>query len=290
MIKPAAFGFNDQTAENNFFQNKIFKSNLQETALKEFNDMVLLLKGKGVEVIVLEDNVKPIKPDAIFPNNWFSCKNGVINIFPMYAQNRRMEKRSELIDHLKSITGITKINDYSDYENNEQFLEGTGSMVFDHKNKIAYACISARTNELLFKDFANQHNYLPFVFTADDEAGREIYHTNVLMCIGIGFAVVCINAIKKTEKYLFIEQLEKTNHEIIDISFKQMKCFAGNMLELVNKDGAHFLLMSKTAYNSLAPLQIKQLEKFCNFIVPDVSTIEITSGGSVRCMVAEIFN
>lgn len=292
MVRPAAFSFNEETAVNNFFQDASQKNNLllQQSALKEFDAMVAMLQKNNIEVIVLNDTAVPAKPDAVFPNNWFSCRNGEITIFSMFAKSRRQEKRAELVEEIKSKTGITKINDWSCYENEDQFLEGTGSMVFDHENCMAYACISSRTNENMFTKYAGQMNYKPISFIASDEAGNEIYHTNVLMCIGSGYAIICTDAIKKkTEKEKVIGELKKTGHEIINISFKQMSSFAGNMLQLLSKDGKQHLLMSKTAQDSLLPEQINNLEKFSTLITPDVSDIEKASGGSVRCMVAEIF-
>ncbi|MEO7046514.1 MAG: arginine deiminase-related protein, partial [Ferruginibacter sp.] len=204
---------------------------------------------------------------------------------------RRLEKRKELLEELKNKTGITEVNDWSDYEKESLFLEGTGSMIFDHENKTVYACISSRTDESLFTKYAAEKNFKAIYFDASDELGNEIYHTNVMMCIGTGYAVICTDAIKNAaEKKLVIEQLESTGHQIITISFKQMKSFAGNMLQLLGTDGKQYLLMSKTAFDSLSSQQIIELEKFSSFIVPDVSTIEKASGGSVRCMVAEIFS
>ena len=292
MVRPAAFGFNEETAVNNFFQDASQKNNLslQQSALKEFDAMVAMLQKNNIDVIVLNDTLEPAKPDAVFPNNWFSCRNGEITIFPMFAKNRRQERRTELVEEIKSKTGITKINDWSCYENDDQFLEGTGSIVFDHENCMAYACISSRTDENMFVKYAGQMNYKPISFMASDEAGNEIYHTNVLMCIGSGYAIICTDAIKnETEKEMVTGELKKTGHQVIDISFHQVRNFAGNMLQLLSKDGKQYLLMSKTAHNSLLPDQINDLENFSTLITPDVSVIEKASGGSVRCMVAEIF-
>ena len=292
MVRPAAFGFNEETAVNNFFQDAAYEHNqfLQQSALQEFDAMVLLLRENNIEVIILEDNAVLIKPDAVFPNNWFTCRNGIINIFPMFANNRRLEKRTDLIEEIKTKAAVKEIKDWSSYENTGQYLEGTGSMVFDYENSTVYACRSSRTDENLFNTYAAEMSYKPVFFNATDVAGNEIYHTNVLMCIGTGYAVICVDAIKsKQEKELVTAELKKTGHHIIEISLSQMKSFAGNMLQLSNKNGKQFLLMSRTAHHSLSAIQLSNLQKFSALIVPDVTLIEKISGGSVRCMVAEIF-
>ncbi|MBS1756038.1 MAG: amidinotransferase [Bacteroidetes bacterium] len=293
MIRPAAFGYNQQTAVNNHFQdkNQVDNEALQPLALQEFDAMVALLKEKKIEVIVLQDTASPAKPDAVFPNNWFTCRDAVLHVFPMYAPNRRLEKRKELIEELKDKTGCKIIKDWSSYESKGLFLEGTGSMIFDHENKCVYACLSSRTNKQLFTLYASEINYKAICFEASDEMGNEIYHTNVMMCIGSGYAIVCMDAVKNTaEKKLLLEQLHNTGHKVVSISFSQMKSFAGNMLQLTGKDAVQYLLMSRTAYRSLSSIQLQELETFSSLIVPDVSAIEKAGGGSVRCMVAEIFN
>jgi hypothetical protein len=292
MVRPAAFGFNEQTAANNFFQDRAEKNNarLQQDALQQFDAMVFLLRENQVEVIVLQDSAEPPKPDAIFPNNWFTCRNGEITVFPMFAPNRRQEKRLELIKQIKSFSGANTIKDLSAYEQEQKFLEGTGSMVFDHENRTIYSCLSGRTNQELFEKFAREQGYVPVAFEAADENGQEIYHTNVMLCIGRKFAVICSAAIADAmERQFILEMLSTSGHEIIDISFEQMKNFAGNMLQLQDLQGRLYLLMSSTALNSLKLEQIQSLQKFCSFITPDVSHIEKAGGGSVRCMVAEIF-
>lgn len=292
MVRPAAFGFNEQTAANNFFQDRSEKNNarLQWDALQQFDAMVFLLRENQIEVIVLQDSAEPPKPDAIFPNNWFTCRNGEITVFPMFAPNRRLEKRLELIKQIKSFSGANTIKDLSTYEQEQEFLEGTGSMIFDHENRTVYACLSGRTNQELFEKFAREQGYVPVAFEAADENGREIYHTNVMLSIGSKFAVICSSAIADAmERQFILEMLSASGHEIIDISFAQMRNFAGNMLQLRNPQGKLYLLMSSTAQNSLTMEQIQSLQNFCSFIIPDVSHIEKAGGGSVRCMVAEIF-
>ena len=291
MVRPAAFGYNEETAVNNFFQDAKLKNNflLQNAAVTEFDAMAFLLRSNGIEVVVLNDTAEPPKPDAIFPNNWFSCSDNRITIFPMHALSRRAEKTPEIIDHIKLHTGISDVSDISAYENENMFLEGTGSMVIDHRNRCIYSCISPRTNEKLLREFAAVNNYQVVIFSAADEKGREIYHTNVMMCIGDEFVVICTEALNKSDKERVMKMLIDSGHEIIDISFAQMNSFAGNMLQLTNERKEKLLVLSKTAHESLSGLQIKVLEKYCGLIVPDVKTIEQAAGGSVRCMMAELF-
>ncbi len=292
MVRPAAFGFNEETALNNHFQNSEQKNNagLQQQALQEFDAMVQLLEDNGIDVLVLNDEPLPPKPDAIFPNNWFCCNNGMIQVFPMYAPSRRLEKNWAMIDAIKQKTGISIVKDWGSYEEKNMFLEGTGSMIIDHEHKIAYACISARTDEKLFGQFCKENNYLPICFAAADENGREIYHTNVMMCVAHKFAVICLDAVTDDiDRKKIIHELQTTGHEIINISFEQMNSFAGNMLELINDKDEHVLLMSLAAFNSLTPAQFEVIRKYATILSPDVSTIEQAAGGSVRCMVAELF-
>jgi len=249
-----------------------------------------LLRENEVEVTVLEDQAHPIKPDAIFPNNWFCTLKNELVLFPIYAPNRRAEKRPELIERIKSVTGIDKQTDYSNYESKKKFLEGTGSMVLDRVNKLVYACRSERTDPDLVKLFAKEHDFIPILFSATDEAGREIYHTNVMMNIGKQFAVVCLDAIRNTgEKQLLLNALQQHRFEIIPIHLQQMKQFAGNMLQLSNKNGEDILVMSSRAFSALTNPQIASLQNHTRIIHADVSHIEQAAGGSVRCMMAELF-
>ncbi len=288
MVRPACFGFNEQTAANNHFQKRNSSNAVNELVLQEFDAMVELLRSHGIEVLQIEDITDTARPDAIFPNNWFSC-NKHITLFPMYAPNRRTERRVEIIEEVKKFTGMSSVNDMSFYEDKGFYLEGTGSMVCDHQNKIIYACLSERTNEQLLNKYAALHGYSTCKFTATDHEGRNIYHTNVMMCIGDRFAVVCIEAINQKDQVTVITTLERTGHTVISIVFHQMHSFAGNMLQIKNKTGDLFLLMSSSAFSSLENSQVKTLETFAKFIVADVPTIETAGGGSVRCMVAEIF-
>ena len=291
MVRPMAFGYNEQTAANNYFQKKestVF--NVHELALKEFDTMVALLKSNGIDVLVLQDSVSPPKPDAIFPNNWFCCNNGLIQLFPMYAPNRRLEKHKQIIEAIQSKTGVLILKDWSAYEEKNMFLEGTGSMVIDYVFNIAYACISARTNIDLFELFCKENNYLPILFDASDACGKEIYHTNVMMALGEKNAVVCLAAIKnEIEKTKLLHELQTTGRQIVDISFEQMSHFAGNMLELINNKNERLMVMSQRAYSALTPYQIVTIEQYNKIVTPDIGNIENIGGGSVRCMMAELF-
>lgn len=291
MIRPAAFGFNEQTAKDNHFQKKTGKAmDLQQAALEEFDAMVGLLHTNGIDVLIIDDEPDPQKPDAIFPNNWFCCNNYMIQVFPMHNPNRRLEKSWTIIDMIKAKTGLSDVKDWGHYEAKNMFLEGTGSMVIDHVFNIAYACISARTNAALFEQFCKENNYLPLPFIATDANGREIYHTNVMMALGEKIAVICLSAIKdELDKMKITHELQTTGHEIIDISFEQMNHFAGNMLELINDKNERLMVMSKTAFNVLTKEQVSVIEKYNRIVTPEIPTIETTGGGSVRCMMAELF-
>ncbi|HYF32385.1 MAG TPA: arginine deiminase-related protein [Chitinophagaceae bacterium] len=293
MIRPAAFSFNEQTAANNFFQSqpKLQASEIQQQVLDEFDNMTRLLVEQDIEVLVIEDTPEPAKPDAIFPNNWFcTLPSGIIAVFPMFAANRRIEKRDDILQWLTENFQTTGVQDWSEYEAEGRFLEGTGSMVIDHDNKIIYACRSQRTDTSVLEKFASAHGYHALAFSAADQNGRPIYHTNVMMCIGNGFAVVCADAIAdETERIAVTQLLESTGHDIIRISLQQMHAFAGNMLQLQNMRGELFIVLSASAWNSLREDQHNQLQSFAQPLVIDVPTIEKIEGGSVRCMMAEIF-
>ena len=292
MVRPAAFGFNEETASNNYFQDIAQKNNdaLQQSALEQFDSMVTLLRQNDIDVLVLQDETPPAKPDAVFPNNWFCCNNNMIQVFPMQAANRRLEKNWQFIDAIKEKTGIPIVKDWGSYEEKEMYLEGTGSMIIDHNNNMAYACISLRTNEDLFIQFCKENNYTPIAFNASDDEQRPIYHTNVMMCVGERFAVICLDAIPdEIDRKKLVHELQTTGHEIIPISLDQMKNFAGNMLEVLDNNDGHILVMSKTAHDILTPDQLIILSKYARIISPDVHLIERAAGGSVRCMMAELF-
>src|SRR6201996_5440716 len=250
MIRPVNFGFNEQTAESNAFQNRSAeRQQVQDKALAEFDNLVNVLRENGVEVIVIDDTPEPHTPDSIFPNNWVSFhQDGNVFLYPMMAENRRLERREDIIMQLEDEFKINHIIDLSRFEHEHKFLEGTGSMVLDRENKIAYACLSPRTDRDVLDIFCEQTGYTAICFDAVDEKGKAIYHTNVMMCIGSRFAVVCMDSVPNPhEKVVLTESIKATGKELITISFEQMNQFAGNMLEVKNKYGETLIVMSKTA-------------------------------------------
>jgi hypothetical protein len=297
MIEPIAFGFNDQTAANNYFQQKgnASDADLQHQALAEFNRMVNQLRAKGIEVLVVKDTPEPHTPDSIFPNNWISFhEGGQVILYPMFAPNRRSERRDDILRILEGHRlVINNLSDFSFWENQDLFLEGTGSMIFDRVHQIAYAALSDRTDKSVFLQFCETFGFTPVYFSARQTVGGKrlpIYHTNVMLSVADGYAVVCTDSIDNVdERQTLIESLKKNGKEIISISEEQMHAFAGNMLQLQNKEGEKYLVMSQAAFDSLTEQQIKRLELYNELIVIPIPTIEKTGGGSVRCMVAEIF-
>ena len=291
MVKPVCFGFNEQTAGNNAFQKEGFGKGAQEKALAEFNEFVDLLKNNEINVVVAEDTLEPKTPDSIFPNNWFSThQDGILVLYPMFAENRRAERKQVFLDSIKKNFNYKNIIDLTNWEKEKKFLEGTGSMVLDRVAKIAYACKSPRTHEDVLNDFCKKLGFTPILFNAVDRNDKMIYHTNVLMCIGSNFAVVCTDSIKdKDECNKVKNSLEKSGKKIIEISFDQMEHYAGNMLEIKNKNGKRFLVMSQTAYDCLTNDQKNYLEKECSILHPKIECIEVNGGGSARCMMAEFF-
>jgi hypothetical protein len=292
MVRPANFGFNEQTAATNSFQRSTEDDQaiVHRAALKEFDAMVDLLKENHIELVVFEDTKDPIKPDAIFPNNWMSVhEDGKLILYPMLTQNRRQERRPEFVQMLRDKFSIKDIIDFSAEERNKKVVEGTGSLVFDHVNKIAYASRSERTDENLAKEIAKRLGYTLIVFDAVDQHGKSIYHTNVLMCVGEKFVVLCLDAITKDEdQELVLNSFSNTGHKVVAISYAQMASFAGNMLEVKNKKGEPFVLLSLQAFNSLIPGQIDAITQFADLLPINIQTIETHGGGSVRCMVGGI--
>lgn len=294
MIRPAHFGYNPETAKNNAFQHNDGAENTQaikENALKEFDAMVQLLRDKEINVHVVEDTADPVKPDAIFPNNWVSFhENGLVLQYPMYSAVRRLERRQDVIDALGKEFLIAKDYTFEHYEEEGMFLEGTGSMVLDRENQIVYACVSERTDIRLLDKWCVLTGYRKIIFTAVDRNGIEIYHTNVMMALGVDFAIICLESIaSEGERKLVTDMLHSTGKDIIEINFAQMEAFAGNMLQVQSLNGTKYLVMSKTAHNSLKEDQISKIRSFTDIITPDIPTIENYGGGSVRCMMAEIF-
>jgi hypothetical protein len=297
MVRPLHFGFNAETAESNFYQQRDDRDAyvIQELALKEFDGFVALLRDQGVKVIVVEDTDTPVKPDAVFPNNWLSTHaDGKLILYPMASAMRRTERRKDIVEKLiHSGYRVNDIVDLSFFEESGQFLEGTGSMVMDHQAKVIYSCFSPRTHKLPL-DFAAQilgYRVVSF-HAAQDFSGitKAVYHTNVMMHVGSDLAVVCLESItKKSERQKVQDSLTRSGKKLIPITLKQKLNFAGNMLELSNDGGERFTVMSQAAFDSLNVGQIQQIEKHTTIISPSIPTIEKLGGGSVRCMMTEIF-
>lgn len=291
MIQPVNFGYNAETAVNNSFQADT-GNDVQAQALEEFNSLVQLLKKHRVNVTVIADTADSFTPDSVFPNNWISFhENAELVLYPMFAANRRLERKPSILEYLQNKFVISRIHDLSQHEQENRFLEGTGSMVLDRKHRIAYACLSPRTNEILLNEFCRIMNYEPVGFHSYDSAGADIYHTNVMMSVGTEFVVVCLDAVTdESEKQQLISRFTMTGKEIIDISLEQVNQFAGNMLQVINDDEEPLLVMSSRAYDSLTSIQKIRLGKYNELIHVPLTTIETAGGGSARCMIAEIFN
>lgn len=293
MIRPASFGFNTETAANNVFQSQLSLSNdeVQQKVLQEFDGFVETLRKKDIEVIVVQDIPLPVKPDAVFPNNWFcTLQDGTVAVFPMYAPNRRIEKRDDMLKTLTEVYKTRDVEDWSEYEAEGLFLEGTGSMIIDHPNKLIYACLSPRTNKNVLERFAQAHGYKAVTFYSRDENGVEVYHTNVIMHIGETYAVICLDSIKEeAERIALSQRLIVTGHEVIPITLAQVHAYAGNMLQVQNKKGKKFTILSKQSFEALTEEQKDILNIHSTLLPIDITTIETIGGGSVRCMMAEIF-
>ena len=297
MVRPSSFRMNSQTASNNYFQKNTNLNDAQvlEKACIEFDNLVSLLISNGIPVNVFQDDLVQDTPDSIFPNNWISFHSKKrIAIYPMYAKNRRLERNDKIIKFIESKgIEIDFINDYSEAENHNLFLEGTGSMVLDRLNKKSYCSLSGRTSESLVEEFCDEFNYMPIIFKSYQSIDKErklIYHTNVMMCIANNYSIICLDSIDSLiDKQIVLKSLEDDNKEIIEINENQLNSFAGNMIELVYQNHS-FLIMSSKAYKSLTKNQIKKIEKFSKIVHSSVETIENCGGGSVRCMIAEVFN
>lgn len=297
MIRPVNFRMNEQTAVNNYFQEEINLKNaeINSKAQAEFDDFVKRLRAVGINVIVESDDELNDTPDSIFPNNWVSFHgNGDVAIYPMFAENRRKERRDEVFLRLEEEGfKIENIVDYTAAEEEGVFLEGTGSLILDRVNRKAYCALSPRADEDLFIEFCEDFEYTPIVFIANQTVGGKrlpIYHTNVMMCLAETFAVICLECIDdKKERKNVVAHLKKDGKEIIAISETQMHQFAGNMLQLRGNDDKRYIIMSDTALNSLTQDQVRKIEKHCPIISSSLETIETCGGGSARCMMAEVF-
>jgi hypothetical protein len=288
---------NEQTAVNNFFQTDtdLLPNAVNAKAQQEFDDFVAKLKAVGIRVLVIQDTENPDTPDSIFPNNWISFhENGDVALYPMFAVNRRLERREEILEQVEAAGfKIENIVDYTAAETENVFLEGTGSMVLDRENRKVYCALSPRADEDLLIEFCEDFEYTPVIFTAYQTVDKQrlpIYHTNVMMALGDHFAVACLDAIDdKKEKKNFVAHLKQDRKEVIAITEAQMHQFAGNMLQVKNTDGKPYLVMSEAAYKSLTNNQINSLEKYSTLLFANLQTIETCGGGSARCMMAEVF-
>jgi hypothetical protein len=291
MIKPVNFAFNAETAVNNSFQVKSAEQAIHEKALKEFDAFVDILREHHIDVTVIEDTPLPHTPDSVFPNNWISFhEDGSLLLYPMFAKNRREERKLHVFFAIEKKFEVGKTIDLSWYESTHQFLEGTGSMVLDRENKIAYACLSPRTDKTVLQNFCDEMSFRAVSFTAVDAEDNPIYHTNVMMCVADDYVVICLESIKDAdEKETVVNEIMKSGKQIIPISYHQMNHFAGNMLQVHNLEGEKLLVMSAQAYHSLTDEQVKQLTAFNRIIHSDITTIETNGGGSARCMMAEVF-
>jgi len=298
MIRPVAFRMNEQTAVNNYYQKVIdglLPATVNAKAQQEFDAFVAKLEAVGVEVIVIEDTINPDTPDSIFPNNWISFhENGDIALFPMFAENRRLERREDILDILEEKGFVIEnIMDYTSAEEDDFFLEGTGSILLDRANGKAYCALSPRADEELFIEFCEDFDLNPILFEAFQNVNGErklIYHTNVMLCIGETFAVICADAIDdKKERKMVVDSLKGDDKEVIYITEEQANNFAGNMLEVKGANDRRYLVMSSSAYKSLTKKQIAQLEEHVTILSANLDTIEACGGGSARCMMAEIF-
>ena len=298
MIRPVGFRMNEQTAVNNYYQKEIanlLPETVNTKAQQEFDAYVEKLRSNGVHVVVVSDTKEYDTPDSIFPNNWVSFhENGDVGIYPMFAENRRLERREDILAAVEEQGYIIEnIVDYTSAEEKDVFLEGTGSLALDRVNSIAYCALSPRADEDLFIEFCEDFEYTPVVFTANQTVNGErkaIYHTNVMMCLAETFAVICLDCIDdKKERKNVIKHLKDTDKEIIAITEEQVNKFAGNMLQVKGNNDQRYLIMSQAAYESLTPKQISTIEKHCEILSSSLDTIEACGGGSARCMMAEVF-
>jgi len=294
MIRPGHFGFNEETAASNAFQSKTDQLSVAEIrtkAIEEFDGMVVMLRNLDINVIVMDDSPEYQTPDAVFPNNWVSFhENGLILTYPMFAEVRRLERRERILDAIAEKFEVKAILPLTNFESKEQFLEGTGSMILDRTHKIAYACLSPRTHPEVFDKFCHLMGYKGVSFKAVDANGKEIYHTNVMMALGERFVIFVADAVRNPNE---LERIKRTfadsGKTLIEISIEQMEAFAGNMLQIRNKAGQTYLMMSSQAYQSLNEVQVSKIEAHTSIIHYPINTIELIGGGSVRCMMAEIF-
>ncbi len=294
MVRPANFGFNEQTAESNAFQTNdtsLSQKEISKKAITEFDAFVEKLQAVGVNVIVAEDSAEPVKHDAIFPNNWVTFhEDGKVITYPMYAPMRRLERQPSILQQIENEFVVKSIFRMEEAESEGFFLEGTGSMILDRPQKIVYACLSPRTDEVMLDKFCTITGFTKVVFTSVDGKGQEIYHTNVMMALGETFAVICLDTIpNQEERNNVVQALTHSNKKIIEISQAQVLSFAGNMLQVKGTNDTPYLVMSQQAYQSLSTSQIQEIESHTNILAVPIPIIETYGGGSVRCMMAEVF-
>lgn len=291
MVRPAKFEYNEQTAKNNYFQEKLSLPNVNEIALKEFDDFVNVLCKNKIDVVVVQDTIEPHTPDSIFPNNWFSThSSGELILYPMFAKNRRHERKSQVLETIEEHFRSHKVINLTQWENKNRFLEGTGSLILDHNNLIAYASRSERTDITVFEDFCTKMNFKPVFFDAFDENENLIYHTNVMLSVGEKQAVICAEAISDSfQRQKVLESLRSSKKEVVEISFYQMRQFCANILEVQNIENEKCLIMSEAANKAFTKSQKDILENQNKIVSSPLQTIEYIGGGSARCMIAEIF-
>jgi hypothetical protein len=296
MIRPSNFGYNPLTAKSNVFQVKDTSNSpgeISRAAQQEFDRFHDLLITHNVDVIVMEDQPGTVLPDSVFPNNWISFHHdGTVVLYPMMAQNRRLERRMDILPDLQNKYGfnIIRILDYTNHEADGQYLEGTGSVVFDYVNRIAYANHSDRTDEFVFRKLCSDLDYKGIFFQAADPSGNDIYHTNVMMCLGTKFVVICLDTIPNESMRLkLLQSFEETGHEVIDINFRQLNHFAGNMIEVSDRNKEPVIIMSQSAYHSLSTDQTQRLSDYGTILYSPIPIIQNYGGGSVRCMIAGIY-
>lgn len=292
MVRPKNFGFDQTTAASNSFQHEEGSDAVSEIRIKaiaEFDASVAHLRAQNIKVHVVEDSESPVKPNAVFPNNWVSFHGSKTLLYPMLAENRRWERRPQILDQLRAEgVFIGDIIDLSAFEKEEKYLESTGSMVLDYENELAYACLSSRTDMDVIEVFCDKTGFDAFTFDAFDKDGLPVYHSNVLMCIAAKYVVICLDAIPEEQQTTVIEALESTGHEIIPIKMDQMYAFAGNMLEVLDGDGDSILVMSSSALNCLKEEQMEAITRYSKVVSVEIPTIEKYGGGSVRCMMCRL--
>lgn len=291
MVRPYRFEFNAETATNNQFQQKDDSQNVSQMAINEFDALVETLRSNDIDVTVVQDTPEPWTPDSIFPNNWFSSHiGGELVLYSMFAENRQAERKQGILHLLRRKMNHTKLIDLTHWENQGEYLEGTGSMIFDRVKNIAYACRSERTSDKVFQDFCAKMGFDGVLFDAVDKDGDPIYHTNVIMEVGTQVAIICLESIKDDdERNRVVARLNETGKIIIDITLEQVNHFAGNMIELKSRSGKPIMVMSESARKALTPDQKRIISTYNKIVSSDLNVIEKNGGGSARCMIAELF-